>query len=207
MIRSMLSFFQCLVSIVLLVSVSNAAPNFGSIQNEMALEYYGTLSPYKDTGKDNYFTEPNSGVQSYDIEKTDIFIDDASLYSYLQAGFKLNHEKNHGNFQTSSSYTPQEFEGINLSRNFRLAQEFNFDSLTADLNALDINLPQGFTANLFWSMPYNRHKPNVSYTREASPTSHIPEPATLLLFGLGLLGAGFWGRLQKVNPFRSSYKG
>ncbi len=73
------------------------------------------------------------------------------------------------------------------------------DSLSASLNNLGIDLSKEFTANVFWTMSCNNDMLGASYTREALSTSHTPEPATLALFGLGLLGIGSWGRRQKNN--------
>ncbi len=73
------------------------------------------------------------------------------------------------------------------------------DSLSASLNDLGIDLSKGFTANVFWTMSCNNDMLGASYTREGLPTNSTPEPATLVLFGLGLLGVGSWGRRQKNN--------
>jgi hypothetical protein len=75
----------------------------------------------------------------------------------------------------------------------------NFDTLTARLATLGQTINESTNITIHWTMSCgNDYLANtLNYTPTPDSFSQTPEPATLLLFGMGLLGAGAYGRKRQ----------
>jgi len=71
------------------------------------------------------------------------------------------------------------------------------EDLEAALGSFDFS--GGFNANVFWTMSCNNDMDGKSFFYQVPPSTGnvVPEPETLLLFGIGLLGAGAMGRRRR----------
>lgn len=67
----------------------------------------------------------------------------------------------------------------------------NLDTLSEELNQL---FQSTDTLNLFWTMECGNDSLLVTETYSYNPGSEVPEPGTLVLLGMGLLGVGAYSR-------------
>ncbi len=73
--------------------------------------------------------------------------------------------------------------------------------LQKKLTSINLNGDSSYYATIHWTMSCGNDYLNktIKYTPDRSSNNPVPEPATILLFGMGLLGAGVLGRKKMLK--------
>jgi hypothetical protein len=164
---------------------------------------------FSDDGSNSLFLDKNDvGTNNQFAASLDIFsIDGDSVWDRDYDGF-IDTDENPQPFKLydgtklasstiSAIYSREGGVSYDPYRN-TLEAAINFDTLTARLATLDQTITDSTDITIHWTMSCgNDYLDNVlTYTPE-TPNNPTPEPATLLLFGMGLLGAGAYGRKKQ----------
>ncbi len=110
-----------------------------------------------------------------------------SPYTAYVEDYKTSQEsgEGQGEFEATIVYT----DDNNRNPGDVLEAAINLDSLSENLNRLFQGTDR--TLNLYWTMECGNDGLLVSESYSYTPAEPVPEPSTLVLFSLGILGAGW----------------
>ncbi|WDP93295.1 MAG: PEP-CTERM sorting domain-containing protein [Desulfobacter sp.] len=102
---------------------------------------------------------------------------------------------------TQSAYDAVDLASLNNDAVFAKRMDDNYDytlELVIDLTTIDKELQRLFADNTYAQMHWQMECGNdILYVADSYSFNQVPEPATFILFGLGLLGAGALGRKRQ----------
>lgn len=152
-----------------------------------------------EAGIDFNLSNGNFSFTFFEIDPNDwqnpkTYLKDSPYTAYVQ-DYKTSQTSGTGanDFEAKIAY----FDDNDLSPGDVLEAAINLDTLSAELNQLFQN---STTVNLFWTMECGNDSlmvtENYSYTPDTG--SQVPEPTTMVLLGMGLLGIGAVNRKRRM---------